>query len=164
MASGCPATSHGKSRWAYPHGLEQCCLSLTCSEQTELPEGACVLGVILSFDKTHVTNQSGGKVSHPLLMLLANIHTEVQAKASFHAFVPVAFLPITKFIHNDQQMQGVLRDCLYHQCLDIVINPLKIATCIGIIWSDPLGNNWYCFTPLVSCIVDTPEACLITCV
>lgn len=30
--------------------------------------------------------------------------------------------------------------------------------------SDPLGNNRYCFTPLASCIVDTPEACLITCI
>ena len=146
----------------YLHGLEQRCLSLACSEQTELPEGACVLGVILSSDKTHVTNQSGGKVSHPLLMSLANIHAEVQAKASLHAFVPIVFLFITEFIHNDQQMQGILRDHLYHQCLDIVMNPLKIAACIGIMVSDPLGKNWYCFTPLI--IVDMPEACLIACV
>ena len=155
---------HGKSRWAYLHGLEQRCLSLTCSEQTELPEGACALGIILSSDKMHVTNQSGGKVLHPLLMSLTNIHAEVRAKASLHAFVPVVFLPITEFIHNDQWMQGILRDRLYHQCLDIMMNPLKIAACIGIMLSDPLGNNRYCFTPLVSCIVDMPEACLIVCV
>ncbi|KAF8421733.1 hypothetical protein L210DRAFT_3424071 [Boletus edulis BED1] len=30
--------------------------------------------------------------------------------------------------------------------------------------SDPLGNLRYCFTPLVSCIVDTPEAAMIGCV
>jgi hypothetical protein len=29
---------------------------------------------------------------------------------------------------------------------------------------DPLGNLHYCFTPLVSYIADTPEACMITCV
>ena len=30
--------------------------------------------------------------------------------------------------------------------------------------SDPVGNLWYCFTPLVSYIADTPEACMLSCV
>lgn len=94
-------------------------------------------------------------------MSLANIHTDVQVKASLHAFVPIAFLPITEFVHNDPWMKSVLRDCLYHQCLDIVLEPLKIAAHIGVMLSDPLGNNRYCFMPLASCIVNMPEACLI---
>ncbi|KAI6004772.1 hypothetical protein EDD15DRAFT_2155216 [Pisolithus albus] len=101
----------------------------------------CVLGVILSSDKTHITNQSGGKVSHPLLMSLANIRSEVRKKVSHHAFVPVAFLPVVDFIHNNQRMKSVLSDRLYHQCLDIVVKPLKIAAQIGIMLSDPLGNS-----------------------
>ena len=79
-------------------------------------------------------------------------------------FVPIAFLPITEFIHSHSQMKSVLRDHLYHQCLDIMLEPLNIAAHIGVMLSDPLGNNRYCFTPLASCIVDTPEACLITCI
>ncbi|KAN0093092.1 hypothetical protein V8E55_003876 [Tylopilus felleus] len=126
--------------------------------QSQLPEGACVLGIILSSDKTNVTNQTGRKVSHPLLMSLANIHMDVRAKASLHMFVPIAFLPITKFIHSHSRMKSVLRDHLYHQCLDIMLEPLNIAAHIGVMLSDPLGNNRYCFTPLASCIVDIPEA------
>ncbi|KAI6046205.1 hypothetical protein EDC04DRAFT_2558364, partial [Pisolithus marmoratus] len=119
---------------------------------------------ILLSDKTNVTNQSGRKVLHPLLMSLANIHSEVRTKVSHHAFVPVAFLPVVDFIHNNQQMKSVLSDHLYHQCLDIVVKPLKIAAQIGIMLSDPLGNSQYCYMPLASCIVDMPEACLIACV
>ncbi|KAF8123990.1 hypothetical protein EV363DRAFT_1080436, partial [Boletus edulis] len=64
----------------------------------QLPTGACLLGVILSSDKMNVTNQSGGKVAHPLLMSLTNIHSAVRTKAFLHAFIPIAFLPIANFI------------------------------------------------------------------
>ena len=53
---------------------------------------------------------------------------------------------------------------LYHQCLDIVLAPLKAAAQLGVMLSDPLGNLRWCFTPLASFIVDTPEAQLISCV
>ncbi|KAN0078267.1 hypothetical protein V8E55_010324 [Tylopilus felleus] len=125
--------------------------------QDQLPTGACLLGVILLLDKMNVTHQSSGKVVHLLLMLLANIHSTVRSKASLHALLPIASLPIAKFIHRDKQMKGVLSDQLYHQSLDIVVEPLKITAQIGVMLSDPLGNSRYCFTPLAGCIVNTPE-------
>lgn len=97
-------------------------------------------------------------------MSLANIHSEVRQKASLNAFIPVAFLPVVEFIHNDQRMKGLLSDRLYHEALDIVVAPLKMAASIGAMLSDPLGNNRYCYTALAGCIVDTPEARLIACV
>ncbi|KAG1867363.1 hypothetical protein F4604DRAFT_1544697, partial [Suillus subluteus] len=51
-----------------------------------------------------------------------------------------------------------------HQCLDIILKPLKHAACIRRMMSDPLRNLRYCFTPLASYIVDTPEACMLACV
>lgn len=136
------------------------------SGQRALPEdkGGTILGVILSSDKTNVTNQCGGKVSHPLLMSLANIHSEIRSKASLHGFIPVAFLPIAEFLHKDQRVKGVLSDRLYHEALDIVVAPLKQAASIGVMLSDPLGYSRYCYTTLASCIVDTPESRLIACV
>ena len=97
-------------------------------------------------------------------MSLANIHSAVCSKASLHALLPIAFLPIAKFIHCDKRMKGVLLDRLYHQSLDIVVEPLKLTAQIRVMLSDPLGNSHYCFTPLAGCIVDTPEVCLIACV
>jgi hypothetical protein len=58
----------------------------------------------------------------------------------------------------------MLEACLYHECLDIVLAPLKTAAHLGIMLADPLGYLHWCFTPLASFIVDTPESQLIACV
>lgn len=48
-----------------------------------------------------------------------------------------------------------------HECLDLVLAPLKIAAHIGIMMNDPLGNLRHCYTPVASYIVDTPKACVL---
>ena len=58
-------------------------------------------------------------------------------------------------------MKGVLEDRLIHQCLDIVLEPLKRAAQVGVMLSDPWGHNRYCFTPIASYIVDTPDAAML---
>ncbi|KIJ63235.1 hypothetical protein HYDPIDRAFT_47651, partial [Hydnomerulius pinastri MD-312] len=45
--------------------------------QEELPDGAMLLGAILSLDKTNITNMCGGRVAHPLLIGLANISSAI---------------------------------------------------------------------------------------
>ncbi|KAG1748824.1 uncharacterized protein EDB91DRAFT_1047398, partial [Suillus paluster] len=130
----------------------------------QLPDGATLLGVILSSDKTNITNMTGGCVAHPLLISLANIKMVTRNKASSHAFLLTALLPIAEFLHPVKRMQSVLEAHLVHQCLDIVLEPLKQAARIRQMMSDPLGNLRYCFTPLASYIVDTPKACMLGCV
>jgi hypothetical protein len=61
-------------------------------------------------------------------------------------------------------MHGLLNDRLLHRSLDVVLEPLKIATRIGIMLSDPLGNSRFCFTPLAAYIADTQEAVVLACV
>ncbi|KAG2109266.1 uncharacterized protein F5147DRAFT_773077 [Suillus discolor] len=134
------------------------------SMQSQLLDGATLLGIILSSDKTNITNMTGGRVAHPLLISLANIKMATRNKASSHAFLLTALLPIAEFLHLVKQMQSVLEARLVHQCLDIVLELLKQAAHIGQMMSDPLGNLRYCFTPLASYIVDTPEACMLACV
>lgn len=73
-------------------------------------------------------------------------------------------MPIAQFTHPKKRMRGVLDARLFHQCLDLVLDPLKKAATIGRMMSDPLGNIRYCFTPLVSYIADTPEAAMLGCV
>ncbi|KAF8436374.1 hypothetical protein L210DRAFT_3319453, partial [Boletus edulis BED1] len=132
--------------------------------QSKLPEGATLCGVILSSDKTHITNMCGGKAAHPLLISLANIRMAVRNKASSHAFLLLALMPISQFLHPNKRMCSVLDARLFHQCLDIVVEPLKTAARIGRMMSDPVGNLQHCFTPLAAYIVDTPEACMLACV
>ncbi|KAG2123438.1 hypothetical protein DEU56DRAFT_745404 [Suillus clintonianus] len=120
--------------------------------QSAIPKGATLLGTILSSDKTNITALTGDRVAHPLLISLANIHTNTRLKSSTNSFVLTALLPVPKFVHKNKRMKGVLEDRLIHQCLDVVLEPLKQATQHGIMLSDPMGNNHYCFTPLLAVV------------
>ncbi|KAF8831720.1 hypothetical protein HHX47_DHR1001236 [Lentinula edodes] len=131
--------------------------------QGQLPEGATLLGTILSSDKTTVSVITGNRIAHPLLISLANIDSDLLSKASLYLFNLLALLPVPKYIERKTSIRGMLENRLYHECLDIVLEPLKIAARIGSIMSDPLGQLRVCYTPLASAIVDTPEASLIAC-
>ncbi len=120
--------------------------------------------MVLSSDEMNISAMTGSRTAHPLLISLANISMEFRNKASNHAFLLLALLPIPKYIHGKRKIRGMLKSRLYHQCLDIVLTPLKAAAQFGIMLSDPLGIICWCFTPLALFIVDTPEAQLISCV
>ena len=68
---------------------------------------------------------TGDHIAHPLLISLANIKMATQLKLSSHAFLLAALLPVLKFVHKNKWMKGVLEDHLIHQCLDIILEPLK---------------------------------------
>jgi hypothetical protein len=83
-------------------------------------------------------------------------------KSSNHAFLLLALLPVSQFIHGNKRMRSVLGDRLVHECLDFILRPLKTAAEIGIMMSDPLGCLRFCYTPLAAYIVDTPESALLS--
>jgi hypothetical protein len=95
---------------------------------------------------------------------MANISMDFRTKASNHAFLLVALLPVPNFIHPNTKIKGVLEARLFHSCVDLVMEPLKKAAMLGVMMSDPCGFSRQCFTPIASCIVDTPESALIACV
>ncbi|KAJ4496908.1 hypothetical protein C8R41DRAFT_708635, partial [Lentinula lateritia] len=108
--------------------------------QSQLPEGATLLGTILSSDKTTVSVITGNRVAHPLLISLANIDSDLLSKASLYLFNLLALLPVPKYIERKTSVRGVLENRLYHECLDIVLEPLKTAASIGCLMSDPVGQ------------------------
>ena len=107
---------------------------------------------------------TGDRIAHPLLIGIANIKMSTCLKLSSNSFMLTALLPVPKFIHEKKHMCGILEDRLIHQCLDIILKPVKTAAHLGIMMSDPDGHNWYCFTPLAGYIVDTPEAAMLAAV
>ncbi|KAG1891926.1 uncharacterized protein F5891DRAFT_986420 [Suillus fuscotomentosus] len=139
-------------------------LNPTKKLQDQLPRGATVLGTVLSSDKTNITNMTGARLAHSLLLGLANIRMSTHIKLSSRAFLLTALLPIPEYLYPKQRMRGMLEDRLMHECLSIVLKPLMIAAEIGIMMSDPVGNVRHCFTPLAAYIVDTTEACMLACV
>ncbi|KAI5995031.1 hypothetical protein EDD15DRAFT_2142435, partial [Pisolithus albus] len=65
--------------------------------QDALPDGATLLGVVLSSDKTHIT-QVRNRQAHPLLISLANISADVCRKGSTKSYVLLALLPVPRFV------------------------------------------------------------------
>ncbi|KAG1747998.1 uncharacterized protein EDB91DRAFT_1235850 [Suillus paluster] len=115
--------------------------------QSALPQGATLLGTILSSDKTNISVLTGNHVAHPLLVSLANIHMNMRLKSSSNSFILTALLPVPKFLHKNKCMCGVLADHLIHQCLDIVLKPLKEATLRGVMLLDPQFGDSFCHEP-----------------
>jgi hypothetical protein len=122
-----------------------------------------VCGIILSSDKMHITNMCGGQAAHPLLISIANIKMSIRNKASSHAFLLLALLPIPQYLHPISRIRSILEARLIHHCLDIILEPLKVVARIGRMMSDPVGNLRLSYTPIISYILDTPEACMVAC-
>ena len=97
---------------------------------------------------------TGNCVTHPLLISLANLQIDFKNKASHHAYMLLALLPVPKFCQKDSMLQGVLENHLIHACLDFVLKPLKYAAAVGIIMSDPWHGQRFCYTPLVAYVMD----------
>ncbi|KAJ7263198.1 hypothetical protein B0H12DRAFT_1001291, partial [Mycena haematopus] len=131
--------------------------------QEALPSGATLLGVVATSDKTNISVMNGDRVAHPFLISLANIDMDFLMKASNHAFMMAALLPVPKFL-CDKEIQGLMERRLFHHCLDIVCHSLKVAAVAGHPMSNSVGQRLQCHTPLVAYIVDTPEAADIACV
>jgi hypothetical protein len=89
---------------------------------------------------------------------------DVRMKSSNHALLLLALFPVPRFTTSNKHLRGALEKRLIHECLDIVVEPLKIAASIGKMMADPRGQQKLCYTPLASCIVDTPESAMYACV
>ena len=129
--------------------------------QEALPPGTTLLGVVLSSDKTNILVMSGNHMAYPFLISLANIDVSIRSKASLHAYLLLALLPVAKFSHKVTRIRSLLQDRLVHQALSIVLSPLRTAVAVRIMMSDPIGNLRYCFTPIAAWIADTPEESLL---
>ncbi|KAH7909168.1 hypothetical protein BJ138DRAFT_1200335 [Hygrophoropsis aurantiaca] len=117
--------------------------------QSQLPEGATIVPIIAASDKTPVTRHTGGLEMHPLFLTIGNINSDVRMKATAHAWSCVAFMPIPKFdTHGDYQ--SILSARVWHKCMDIVCDRLKVAAQVGEFMVDPLSHLRYCFTFLVA--------------
>lgn len=69
----------------------------------QLPSGATILGTIISSDKTQISAMTGNHQAHPALISTTAIDMDFRSKASHHAFMMFALLPIAKFLEKKQR-------------------------------------------------------------
>lgn len=123
--------------------------------------GSTVVPVLLYSDKTRLTNLGGDKQAWPVYLSIGNISKDVRNRTSNHCWVPVAYLPVAKFIKDAPDINGVLEARLFHQCLRIVFDSLVPSENEGAMLADSEGNVRHCFPRIAAYLCDYPEQCMV---
>ncbi|KAH8102792.1 hypothetical protein DFH11DRAFT_1521671, partial [Phellopilus nigrolimitatus] len=118
--------------------------------------------VMLGSDKTHLTNHQGDKECHAVYISCGNIFKSLRTKASAHCWLMIAQIPVAKF--HEQDLQGLLSNRLYHDCMDIVTANMKKCSVVPECMADPSGNIRLTRLLLVVHISDNPEQQVIAAV
>ncbi|PBK68122.1 hypothetical protein ARMSODRAFT_988855 [Armillaria solidipes] len=123
--------------------------------QQILPPGATICPIILSSDRTQLSQFRGDKSPWPVYLTIGNITKSTRREASSHATVLIGYLPVGKFDCYSDSAKQFARYRVFHH--------LKEAGKTGITMtcSDEL-KRW--IWPIVAAYVaDYPEQCLVAC-
>jgi hypothetical protein len=128
-------------------------------DQTSLPSKT-LIPVLLGSDKTHLTVFAGDKKAWPLYLSIGNIKSSIRNKPKNHCWVLVAYLPIAHF-SDDKSLHTILQSRLFHQCMELILKPLKCVTEEGVQMTDSVGAVRLCVPRLAAYLADYPEQLLI---
>ncbi|KAG1828797.1 hypothetical protein EV424DRAFT_1470990 [Suillus variegatus] len=120
---------------------------MSSSRAHDIQACATIVPIVLALDKTPVTRHTGGLEMHPTFLTIANIRSDIPMKATAHAWLCIAYMPIPQFICNPK-FSSLLQARVWHRCMDIVCVNLKQAAAVGTSMVDTLGLLRYGFTPL----------------
>ncbi|KZV93654.1 hypothetical protein EXIGLDRAFT_598144, partial [Exidia glandulosa HHB12029] len=131
-----------------------------------LPDGATVLPIIISSDKTELTSFTGKRSCYPVYITLGNIAKHVRRQPSMRAQRLLAYLPTGKVDESALSVAKArkLRASLFHHCMRIVCAPLFGPAQDGVHLADSHGAVRQCHPILAAYVADYPEQCQVTCV
>jgi len=123
--------------------------------------GATIVPVIVSSDKTQLTN-FGGKTAYPVYLTIRNLPKEIRRKPLHHSHILLAYLPSTRLSHvsNKSACRRMLAN-LYHSCMRRIFQPLETAGVKGVRMFCGDGVA-FCCHPILACVpTDYEEQILI---
>ena len=129
-----------------------------------MPDGASVAPVIISTDKTQLTQFSGGKVAYPVYLTLGNIPRAICRKPSQNACILIGYLPVSKDVGENltQRQRSARIQQLFHDSMRLILEPLIAAGEKGMEVTGGDGKVRLVFPILACYVADYPEQCLVT--
>ena len=94
--------------------------------QMKLPDGATVVPIIFSSDKTQLSMFSGDHTAYPVYMTIGNIPKAIHHKPSSGIQVLVGYLPTVDLEGSDLSFNAtrVARAWMFHYAMTIIVKPL----------------------------------------
>ncbi|KZT31541.1 hypothetical protein SISSUDRAFT_973309, partial [Sistotremastrum suecicum HHB10207 ss-3] len=130
--------------------------------QAKIGKGT-VVPILISTDKTTLTQFSGNHTAYPVYLSIGNVDKETRKKSSSGAWVLVGYLPTGKFDEDDvgDHAARKARARLFHASMRVLLEPLIQAGKDGIYLLDPKGRTRLCFPILAIYPCDYPEQTLV---
>ncbi|EED77474.1 predicted protein [Postia placenta Mad-698-R] len=95
--------------------------------QHKLPSGAMIAPIILSSDKTRLSQFRGDKSTWPVYLTIGNIVKDVRHKVSSHAMVLIGYLPVAKLNCFSDKTRPVAKYQLFHHCMKAILESVAKA-------------------------------------
>ncbi|KAJ7447660.1 hypothetical protein FB451DRAFT_1535820, partial [Mycena latifolia] len=129
--------------------------------QKLLPVGATIAPIILSSDKTKLSNFRGDQSAWPVYLTIGNISKDIRRQTSSHATILVGYLPIGKFTGYSDKARQAARYRTFHHCMSVITESLIAAGTDGADMTCSDGFVRWVWPILAAYVADYPEQCLI---
>ncbi|KZT29567.1 hypothetical protein NEOLEDRAFT_1175239 [Neolentinus lepideus HHB14362 ss-1] len=95
--------------------------------QEKLPAGATIAPIILSSDKTKLSQFGGDKAAWPVYLTIGNIAKHIHRQPSARATVLIGYIPVSKLECFSEDRRSLAGYELFHKCMRSLLEPIKKA-------------------------------------